>query len=564
MFLVSRSETVSTRYWGGIPLGHQGRPAKNERYAEATDDDLFVYNHWNIEIHTWKLPNKENSYRVIEVIVEPLSILHPFDGELNKRMETPIASCRGEGTHTNYDMLRDIPPQPARGKVHFTYDVKWISLQDGSDPFRSRWDVFLSMDDAVPDVVEIMGFFLGFALTALVLGTLWTWVMRDLSYKPLIGSDDEEENAEMQLWPLSSSVMRPPANHPLILSICCGTGAHLMVTGFFFVLFFRVGIISQSQGADLLTAAVVLAAVFAPVGGYVTGRLMNVMHVRDGKVIAYAASLTTAICYPLFGLFVVLFVYDVLPSSAAPTYNAVANSWPLILVWIFCMWPLSVAGGWLGYKHGPINHFPVSRPAAKDSRRSDSEEGGDGENTYVSTTVDHFVTEEEQEELEEELEQSRRWCFVKKYRIPLLFLVGGIIPVLCSFINYSYGIAGPIFLGYYSVRSFMVFAYIFFVVSAGAFTVLIYYRQLRAQYYEWWWPSFATGSSAGLYIFILSMSWLIHSSSHLEGSTIFAYMLWFALISVGAGLVTGFAGVASCIVFNRVLYSYIMRRNDSD
>ena len=89
-----------------------------------------------------------------------------------------------------------------------------------------------------------------------------------------------------------------------------------------------------------------------------TGRLYSIFHGERG--VAIAASLVTAVAYPLLGLLVVVLVFDVFPDASSPNYNVISNSTPLVLVWIFVSWPLSVAGGFLGHRGGPIQNFPVS------------------------------------------------------------------------------------------------------------------------------------------------------------------------------------------------------------
>jgi transmembrane 9 superfamily protein 2/4 len=143
--------------------------------------------------------------------------------------------------------------------------------------------------------------------------------------------------------------------------------------------------------------------------------------------------------------------------------------------------------------------------------------------------------------------------------------VGGILPVICCFIEYSYGVAGPIYRDFYSEYRFAFATFLLFCTCTGLVTLLLYYGQLRINNYSWWWASFATGASSGIYIFILSMSWLIYSvatTADVEANTVGIYFLWFAFLSLGVSLITGFVGVACCIEFNRLLYCNAMRRGD--
>lgn len=523
---------IADRYWGGIPVGSIGgdnNEQDNTRYNGTSPDDVFVNNHFNIEIFYNKVD--EDAYNILRVLIKPYSF----------EQSTSIPSCvTGSTSHTSYAMLYDVPLQSAEGNVRFNYDVKWIEEQGVA--YKERWNIYLSMDGTVPTAVEFLGFFLGAFILSALLGSLYTWVMRDLSYKPIVDQGDvsEEQAAEIEMWPLSTRVFFPPSHGSIMLCVVCGTGAQLLVSGFFFVILFRCGIISQAQGAKLLTPGAIVYAACSPVGGYITSRLYAIFH---GELkIALAAALATAIIYPLVGMFVLLLVYDVFPDETSPNYYVMSSIGPLVMLWILFIWPLTVGGGFFGYKQGPVQNFPVSK----------------GSSGYHDLNL-----QDNEKKREEETDRGKFAVFARKYRIPIVLITGGLLAVLASFVSYSYAVAGPVFLRYYSVRTFMIAEFMLFVLVSGAVALLMYYRQIRVHNYRWWWVSFASGASAGIYIFLLSMSWLIFKSeSHISGGTLALYTVWFAYISFGVGMMTGFAGVASCVIFNKALYTYIKQRHD--
>ena len=159
------------------------------------------------------------------------------------------------------------------------------------------------------------------------------------------------------------------------------------------------------------------------------------------------------------------------------------------------------------------------------------------------------------------MKRGKWWNCMRRYRITVCLLFGGLLPLLSCFVSYSYAVAGPIFLGYYPVRAYMVASYLLFQAVAGAVAVLAYYRQIRAYLFNWWWSSFATASSAGLYVFMLSISYMLFKAeSHIQGNTMAAYTFWFAFISCGTAMATGFVGVSVCMWFNKALYTVLMNR----
>jgi transmembrane 9 superfamily member 2/4 len=541
------------RYFGGVPVGSKQHDEvdTNSRYNSTIgvngEVTSFVNNHWNIEVWFKRTSESLDTFVIVRVVVEAFSV-QQIAGKSSSQVK--MASCEeGSSQHTSYDMLTDIPPQPLLidTPIAFTYDIIWRESPDV--PYKNRWGAYLSMDDAVPNYVEFSGFFLGVFILVALSGILFTWVLRDLSYKPIVDQVEEcsdAETEEIRMWPLSTRLFFAPRKAPILLCIACGTGAQLLSTSFCFIVLFRTGIISQSQKAQLLTPGIVLYSLSSVFGGYVTGRLSTVFHIK--LKIALASSLVTAIAYPLLGLIVVFFAYDVFPKSDAPNYEAASNILPMVVLWLFFVWPLTLICGFFGFSNGPIQNFPVS-------------EGSTG---YHDLNLQDDPGNLHTRSAEPTEYRSSCWrTFTIKHRIAILLVAAGFFPCLSCFVSYSYGIAGPILLGYFSVRPYMIASYLLFILSSGVVAALLFYRQLRTQHLlEWWWAAFATSGSTGIYIFVLSMSYILFrgSESHLDGSTIATYLILFAYLSFGVLLMNGFVGVAFTLTFIRTVYTYIVKR----
>jgi transmembrane 9 superfamily protein 2/4 len=559
---------VTTRYWGGVPLG----VTDTDTTTATSTANTFVHNHLNFQIMYYPVnTDKGERFRIHRTSIEPFSVQHTIDygtSTIPATLENPIPSCQinanvdpqqQQQQHTSYDMLMQVqaPPQPTAGKVLFTYDVIWI-LYTSTPSADARWDVFLSMDDSTPAIVLWMGLLIGVLINGILVGALWTWIMRDLSYKPLIQMDQMEPNTdgnqeeegyspeaaqEIQLWPLSSRVFFSPAHAPGVLAVLCGTGAHLATAASMFLFFFQFGIFNQSMGANILTPCVILYTLASFPGGYMTGRLLCIFH-WNLKDVCKACFLVATV-YPLVGLVTMHIVYDVLPSgSTAPNYNVLSNSILLIAVWLGAVLPITLLGGVLGHRGGDLKNFPVTQGA-----------GG----------YQDFALQLADENMQDTATKSMMLmsCY-RKCRIPMLLLVGGILPVICCFIEYSYAVAGPIYRNYYSEYKFGLASFILFNTCAGLVSMLLYYGQLRVNNYGWWWSSFCTGASAGLYIWILALSWLCFNVAvaDVDASSFCIYFLWFAFLSLGVSCVTGLVGVAACVALNRILYANAMRRCD--
>lgn len=523
----------------------------NSTFEVTGEASSFINNHWNIEVWYTRANGASDTFVIVRVFVEPFSVQQWSNSTISgtASSQSVMASCVDESiTHTSYDILYDIPMQPLdfENPILFTYDVIWIEALD--EAYDKRWEVYLSMDDAVSNYIEFSGFFLGAFILLSLTGILCTWVLRDFSYKPIVNQVEElsdTEAKEIEMWPLSTRIFFAPAKAPILLCVACGTGAHILFTSSFFIILFRVGIINQSQGAQLLTPGIVLYSLFSSVGGYVTARLSAVFHYE--LKIALASSLITAIAFPLVGLVVVYFVYEVLLLSDAPSYMASSAITPMVLLWIFFIWPVTLIFGFVGYSHGPIQNFPVS----------------EGSNGY------HDLNLQGEHDSLRSVSTHNRWCWrvlSGKCRIPILLATGGLLPMLSCFVTFSYGIAGPIIIGYYSVRPYMIASFLIFILSSGIIAALLFYRQIRTHFlFDWWWASFATSGSAGIYVFALSLSYILFrgEASQLNGRTVTLYLVWFAYLSFGVLLMNGFVGVAITMTFIRTMYTFILKRQQS-
>jgi hypothetical protein len=111
------------------------------------------------------------AYRVVRFIVQPFSINHQYEFDLDpaddiknesflpkvSRITNPMPSCMpGATKHTSYEMVvaPGWMPQPASGKVLFTYDVTWTEQNDIY--WASRWDIYLTMGGTVQNKVHWM------------------------------------------------------------------------------------------------------------------------------------------------------------------------------------------------------------------------------------------------------------------------------------------------------------------------------------------------------------------------------------------------------------------------
>ena len=137
-----------------------------------------------------------------------------------------------------------------------------------------------------------------------------------------------------------------------------------------------------------------------------------------------------------------------------------------------------------------------------------------------------------------------------------LCLLGGILPFGAAFVELFF-ILSTLWTGfYYYMFGFLFIVFSILVITCAEITLLFCYFQLCAENYHWWWRSFMTGASTGLWIFL-------YSAYYFQGlgiNTFATYLLYFgymSAISIGVGLITGFVGLMSCLWFNKKIYGSI-------
>ena len=237
------AETVSTQYYQGVPIG----------YIDKDSGRAMVNNHLNMEIHYHKVESSD-LFRVVRFLVEPFSISHSFDentkdGEVT--INNPIASCESDAEkHTDWNMLHKTNMQQvASGKVLFTYDVIW---KESDVKWGSRWDIYLSMDNAISPKVHwlniVNSLLLVCVLTGMIAGILVRNLRRDLVRYSKVATDEEKaDELEDYGWKLvHADVFRPPSTSPLLLSVMCGSGAQVLGCSLLTIIFCCIGYLNPS------------------------------------------------------------------------------------------------------------------------------------------------------------------------------------------------------------------------------------------------------------------------------------------------------------------------------
>lgn len=525
---VEDDRTVTTRYWQGFPVG----------FIASDTKKAYVHNHVNIEIQYHVVETDPSKARIVRFTVEPFSIKHEFEASADDDDDAavdqdggskpfkvadilnPIESCNPKAAakdHTRYEMVyaRGREPQEAAGRVLFTYDVIWTENKELH--WASRWDVYLSMDNAIPARVHWLSIanslVIVIVLSAMIAAILVRNLRRDFSrYNQLASDEEKAEDLEEFGWKLvHADVFRPPSFSPLMLAVACGTGAQLLCMTVLTILFSAMGFLSPANRGALVMAQLLLYVLMGVVAGYVAARMYKTFKGKSWQ----KATAATAFGFPgiTFGMFLIMNIVALSQGSsdAVPVTTMIV----LLVLWFGISTPLVFFGAYFGYKQDAIE-FPVN-----------------------TSSIPRQIPDQP-------------WFM----GIPFTLLVGGILPFGACFVELYFIMASVWMDQYYYVFAFLFLVFVILIVTCAEITVLFNYFQLCGENYHWWWRSFCCAGSTGLYVFLYSFAYF----KQLEANQLATYVLYFgymALASLGLFLMTGFVGVSTCLWFNKTIYGSI-------
>lgn len=516
-------------YFQGFPVGFQQTEAPYKSY---------INNHVNIEVHYHTVETETDSYRIVRFIVEPFSIKHEIDdidtmdddedagdegGEKKKSVKivdirNPIRSCDpGKSEkHTTQEMILDGQHfmQEASGDVLFTYDVKWIENKELH--WASRWDIYLSMNNMVKPQVHwysiTNSILVVVVLTSMISAILVRNLRRDFTrYNRLATDEEKSEELEEFGWKLvHADVFRPPS-YPMVLAIACGTGLQITMMAFVTIIFSAIGFLNPSNRGSLLMGVLLCFVLFGGANGYTTARLYKTF---KGKAWQRATTLA-AVSFPglCFGIFIIMDILAITQNSSdAVPFTTILV---LLVLWFGISTPLVFLGSYFGYKQDAIE-FPVN-----------------------TSNIPRQIPDQP-------------WFMSDNFAV----FTGGALPFGACFVELYFIMSSVWMDEYYYVFGFLFLVFLILLITTVEIAFLFNYFQLCAENYHWWWRSFFTAGSVGLYMLCYSVVYF----KNLHTNTFSTYLLYFGymfLASITMVIMTGSVGLLSCLFFNKTIYGSI-------
>ena len=365
---------------------------------------------------------------------------------------------------TNPQRKVDITDEFDGTEVTFSYSVDWVPRPDlaWSDRMSRYHD-----SRFLPGTFEIhwLSIINSFVLVLLLTAFLTIIMMRVLKndFSRYMEVEEDELGEEETGWKLiNGDVFRfpPMAN---FLTACVGAGSHLFCVTFLLLSCAVAGFFVPTKRGAILTAMIVIYAMTAPVGGFVSGRLFRQL----GGDAWLANALLSVLVFPAPLAFVFSWINSVAlahGSSAALPATAIAG---IIALFALVAFPLGLAGALVG------------RHTASDFKAP------------CRTT-----------RVPREIPDDAPW-----YRAPpAQMFMAGFLPFSAIYIELHYIFASVWGHKIYTLFGILFLAFVMLVVVTAFITVSLIYFQLAREDYRWWWRSMLCGGSTGAFIYVSSSS----------------------------------------------------------
>ncbi len=486
----------------GVPLGYVDSSQKNRTC-------LFNHMRFTVDYHRPKplygASDKKNLKRVVGFKVFPMTVAHKKSP--NKPGE--LSTCP---VHAQAPPMCFTPGEKTEATVVWTYDVEY--RENAMLEWATRWDPLLRAENEIKQIqwfAIINSLMITLFLTAMVAMILLRTVYLDFARYNNI--DDDEEIQEESGWKLiHGDVFRPPERSGL-LCVFVGSGAQILCMSAVTLVFALIGFLSPANRGGLLTAMLSLWVFASAVCGYWAARVYSGLQGPNRR------SVTIGSAFMFSGLaFMIFFALNLILWASGST-GAVPFFTLLVLfgMWFGISVPLNVIGAYIGYKQKayeyPVRTNQIPREIPNASVHS---------NTLFSL-----------------------FSGILPFGVVFIELVFILNSIYQNELFYFFGFIGAVFA--------------ILVVTCAEVSVVLTYLQLSKESYHWWWPSFLSTASSGLYVFVYSLIFLFKRNSggsvHIVSTLV--YTGYMAICSLAFALGTGSIGFFSSFKFVRKIYASV-------
>ena len=403
--------------------------------------------------------------------------------------------------------------------VEFSYSVRWLSVDT---PYSERASYHLSaLINEQSTEIHWLSIINSFVLVILLIAFLAVILMRVLHkdfarYMEVDDGDEaaEEGEAEDEVgWKLvHGDVFRAP-NQLILLSAAIGNGTQIFVLVVSLLLLLLAGTFYPGTRGSLYLSAVILYALTSIIAGYTSTYFYLQLNGTKWAIQSVVTACLFAI--PFFMTFCIIntVAWSYGSSSALPAQTIAT----VIAIWALISFPLTIFGSMRARHSHPTFDAPC-----KTNR------------------------------VEREIPPAP-W-----YRSALLhYAIAGFLPFSAIYIELHYifvAIYGP---RVYTLYGILCIAFLLLLLVTAFITVALTYFQLASEDYHWWWRSFFTGASCGLFMYAYAYFYYMYRSE-MDGNLQFAFFFGYMLmVSYAFALMLGTISFFTAMTFVKHIYRSI-------
>jgi len=483
----------------------RGSPVGSKLQNDLTGEvEFFYHNHFRFTIqYSSGESGNTADHRIVGFRVKPVSIVH-----------NTVDSCGSTKVINHKDTLLELkmPEGQIELNVKYSYEVEW----ENSDLlWADRWDVYLRgrPDESLAHHMSIINSFMVVIFLASVLSVILIKALRkDIAiYNDLTGDPSEEE--EETGWKLvHGDVFRPPSTSPMALSVMVGTGAQLAVAISCTLLLGLTNLLNPMKKGQALSNIVLLYVFTGTISGYVSARLFKFCGGKNWKLNTIYT--TTAFPGVLMAIFFCLNIFLIFYGSAKSV-----SIWTLIsvfLLWSCVATPLVCVGSFLGYRREQIS---------------------------VPTRTNQIARVIPKQQL--------------TLGSPLTsFIIGGMpFSTVCIEV---YFIMGAIWMHqYYYLMGYLFAGCVLLATTCALLSTVLCYMRLCAEDHRWWWKAFFDSATAGFWLFLYSVWYLVTKLNLVGFLPVSVYLAYMAMVSLAFALYCGAVGFMTSFMFTRIIYNAV-------
>ncbi|CAK9177383.1 unnamed protein product [Ilex paraguariensis] len=408
-----------------------------------------------------KSGSEKPKYMIVGFEVVPCSIQHNAESLQNLKMYGASPSVIKCDPNTVAMAIKENEP------LAFTYEFSFV---ESDIKWPSRWDAYLKMEG-----VKVLWFSILNSLMVITFlaGIIVVIFLRTVRYEEPNTEAQAQMNKELSGWKLVvGDVFRPP-NNPSLLCVMVGDGVQILGMAVVTTLFAALGFLSLTSQGTLVTGMLSFYLILGIAAGFVAVRLWKTISCGDHKGWV-SVSLWVACFFPGIGFLILTTLNFLLWNSHSTGAIPFSLFVTLILLWFCISLPLTLFGGYLGAR-APHIQYPVR--------------------------TNQVLLE------------------IPALRYPswLQVLWAGILPIGTLFTELFF-IMSSIWLGrVYSVFGFLFIVLTLLVVVCAEVSIVLTYRHLYMEDWNWWWKSFFASGSVAIFVFLYSINYLVFDLKSLSG-----------------------------------------------